>query len=52
MLGTSTIVFAMSTFFVLFLLRSAHNIAKGRIVTFISLVAWISLLCGLYIALL
>jgi hypothetical protein len=52
MLGTSTLVFAMSTFFVLFLIRSAHNIAKGKMVTFITLIAWISLLCGLYIAML
>lgn len=50
MLVTSLLVFAIATFFVVFLIRSAHDIAKGKMVTVISMIAWVFLLSGLYMS--
>jgi hypothetical protein len=52
MLATSALTFSIATFFVLFLIRSAHQIAKGKVVTFVTLIAWISMFSGLYLVLL
>lgn len=49
MLGTTILVFSMTAFFVLFLIRSAHNIAEGKGATIVSGVAWVALFSGLYL---
>lgn len=44
------LAFAMLTFVVSFLIGRMNNHDKGRIAVFTTLVAWVSLLCGLYLA--
>jgi hypothetical protein len=50
MLITSVLVFAMSTFFISFILGNTTKGDKGKVAAFMTLIAWGSLLCGLYIA--
>jgi ABC-type multidrug transport system permease subunit len=46
----SILAFAMLTFFVSFLIGRMKDQDKGRIAVFTTLIAWGSLLCGLYLA--
>jgi hypothetical protein len=50
MLVFGVLVFAMVTFFVSFLIGRMDTADKGKVATYMTLVAWGSLLCGLYLA--
>jgi ABC-type multidrug transport system permease subunit len=50
MMVFSILAFAMTTFFVSFLVGRMKDHDKGRIAAFTTLIAWGSLLCGLYLA--
>ena len=44
------LLFAMMTFFVSFLIGRMSDQDKGKIAAFTTLIAWGSLICGLYLA--
>jgi hypothetical protein len=48
MLVTGVLIFAMATFFGSFIIGSVSSTDKGKVATFMTLIAWGSLLCGLY----
>jgi hypothetical protein len=50
MLVFGVLAFAMVVFFVSFLIGSTENGERGRIALYTTLIAWGSLLCGLYMA--
>jgi hypothetical protein len=49
MLVFSVLIFSMVTFFISFLIGRTGEFDKGKIATYITLVAWSSLIIGLYI---
>jgi hypothetical protein len=50
MLVFGVFVFAIAVFFVSFLIGRTENNDKGKVALFTTLIAWGSLLCGLYMA--
>ncbi len=42
--------FAVATFFVSFLLGRSNDLDRGKVAAFVTLIAWGSMLCGLYMA--
>jgi hypothetical protein len=44
------LAFAMVTFFISFLIGRIEHADKGKVATYTTLVAWGSLLCGLYLS--
>jgi hypothetical protein len=48
MLVTGVLIFAIVTFFVSFIAGNVSKADKGKAATFMTLIAWGSLLCGLY----
>jgi hypothetical protein len=44
------LIFAVVTFFVSFLVGRSNDLDRGKVATYVALVAWGSLLCGLYLA--
>ena len=50
MMVFTILAFAITTFFVSFLIARTKDHDKGKIATFTTLVAWGSLICGLYLA--
>lgn len=44
------LMFAMATFFVSFLIGRSNDLDRGKVATYVTLIAWGSLLCGLYLA--
>jgi hypothetical protein len=49
MLVFGVLAFAMVTFFVSFLIRRTGEFDKGKVATYITLIAWGSMIFGLYI---
>lgn len=50
MMVTGVLVFAVVTFFTAFLIGRTNNYDKGKVATYVTLIAWGSLLYGLYLA--
>jgi len=50
MMVMGVLVFAVVTFFTSFLIARTNDFDKGKVATYITLIAWSSLLCGLYLA--
>jgi hypothetical protein len=50
MMVTGVIVFAIVTFFTSFLIGRTKEFDKGKVATYVTLIAWGSLLYGLYLA--
>jgi len=50
MMVFAILAFAMTTFFVSFLIGRMNDHDKGKIAAFTTLIAWGSLMCGLYLA--
>jgi hypothetical protein len=50
MIVIGVLIFAIVTFFTSFLLGRINNFDKGKIATYVTLIAWGSLLYGLYLS--
>jgi ABC-type multidrug transport system permease subunit len=50
MMVFTILAFAITTFFVSFLIGRMKDYDKGKIAVFTTLIAWGSLMCGLYLA--
>ncbi len=50
MMVFTILAFAITTFFVSFLIGRMKDRDKGKIAVFTTLIAWGSLICGLYLA--
>lgn len=44
------LLFAVVTFFVSFLIGRSNDLDRGKVAAYVTLIAWGSLLCGLYVA--
>ncbi|HUL00769.1 MAG TPA: hypothetical protein VLX29_07930 [Nitrospirota bacterium] len=49
MLETIVLIFAMVSFFLSFLIRRANDFVMKKIATSLTLIAWGSLVCGLFL---
>jgi tetrahydromethanopterin S-methyltransferase subunit F len=49
MLVFAVLAFAVVTFFVSFLIGRTNDLDKGKMATYVTVVAWGSLFCGLYL---
>lgn len=50
MMITGVLVFAIVTFFISFLINRTNDFDKGKFATYVTLIAWGSLLYGLYLS--
>jgi len=50
MMVMGVLVFSIVTFFVSFLIARTNDFDKGKVATYVTLIAWSSLLYGLYLA--
>lgn len=50
MMVAGVLVFAIVTFFISLLIGRTNDVDKGKVATYVTLIAWGSLLYGLYMA--
>lgn len=50
MMVMGVLIFAIATFFMSFLINRTNDFDKGKLATYVTLIAWGSLLYGLYLS--
>ncbi len=50
MMITGVLIFAIVTFFISFLINRTNDFDKGKLATYVTLIAWGSLLYGLFLS--